>query len=204
MEEQISLGEFLPSLAMLWIVASLIIKISYKRQIQAEVHRLVQFILKYYETFGLKATLSPATAKTDAQAFVNWLDAQAATDTARKFGTTGYCMGGPIVMRTAATLPDRIGAGGSFHGGGLTADKPASPHNLIAKTQPLTAFLVAIADNDDAKEPDSKDILRATFAETGREAECDSKRLQFHSDTPHFRGYAGMVFRCGVELMKQR
>jgi signal transduction histidine kinase len=35
-EEQISLGEFLPSLAMLWIVASLIIKITYKRQIQAE------------------------------------------------------------------------------------------------------------------------------------------------------------------------
>ena len=33
---EVSLGEFLPSLAMLWVVASLIIKISYKRQIQAE------------------------------------------------------------------------------------------------------------------------------------------------------------------------
>ena len=32
----VSLGEFLPSLAMLWIVASLIIKISYKRQVQAQ------------------------------------------------------------------------------------------------------------------------------------------------------------------------
>ena len=32
----LSLGEFLPSLAMLWIVASLIIKISYKRQVQAQ------------------------------------------------------------------------------------------------------------------------------------------------------------------------
>jgi threonyl-tRNA synthetase len=32
-----------------------------ERQIQAEVHRLTQFILKYYETFGLKATLKFAT-----------------------------------------------------------------------------------------------------------------------------------------------
>ncbi|HEY4322040.1 MAG TPA: threonine--tRNA ligase [Gemmatimonadales bacterium] len=32
-----------------------------ERQIQAEVHKLTQFILKYYETFGLKATLKFAT-----------------------------------------------------------------------------------------------------------------------------------------------
>ena len=32
---RVSIGEFLPSLALLWIIASLVIKISYKRQVQA-------------------------------------------------------------------------------------------------------------------------------------------------------------------------
>jgi carboxymethylenebutenolidase len=64
---------------------------------------------------GLNAT----THVTDAKAFVAWLDQQAAVDKKRKIGTTGYCMGGPIVMRTAAAVSERIGAGASFHGGGL-------------------------------------------------------------------------------------
>ncbi len=75
---------------------------------------------------ALSASLSATTAAVDAHAFVDWLDAQAAVDKARKVGTTGYCMGGPLTMRTAAAMPDRIGAGASFHGGGLVTDKPCS------------------------------------------------------------------------------
>ncbi len=40
-----------------------------------------------------------------------WLDAQKAVDSRRKIGTPGYCIGGPIVMRTAGSLPEHIGAG---------------------------------------------------------------------------------------------
>jgi carboxymethylenebutenolidase len=45
---------------------------------------------------GLHDALSPSTAQTDAKAFIPWLDKQAAVDTKRKVGTTGYCRGGPI------------------------------------------------------------------------------------------------------------
>ena len=118
---------------------------------------------------GLAGTLSPATARTDAQALVGWLDQQAATDTKRKAGTTGYCMSGRIAFATAAALPDRVGAVASFHGGGLVTDQPESPHLLIPKTK--ARFLVAIARNDDEKEPKAKDILRDAFAKAGRPAE---------------------------------
>ena len=120
---------------------------------------------------GLAGTLSPATSRTDAQAFLGWLDRQEATDTTRKAGTTGYCMSGRIAFATAAALPDRIGAVASFHGGGLATDQPESPHLLIPKTK--ARFLVAIARNDDEKEPKTKDILRDAFAKAGRPAEVE-------------------------------
>src|SRR5690606_27534045 len=76
---------------------------------------------------NLRATLSATTGATDARAFVDWLDAQPTVDRQRRMGTTGYCMGGPLTMYTAAERPDRIGAGASFHGGGLATDQPDSP-----------------------------------------------------------------------------
>ena len=119
----------------------------------------------------LRSTLGPTTARTDAQAFVAWLDAHAATDTKRKAGTTGYCMSGPIVFETAAVLPDRIGAAASFHGGGLVTDQATSPHLLIPKMK--AQFLVAIAENDDQKEPEAKNVLRDAFAKAGLPAEIE-------------------------------
>ncbi|MCS5565422.1 MAG: dienelactone hydrolase family protein, partial [Methylococcales bacterium] len=83
-------------------------------------------IMPYYQ-----ATATTATNLIDAKAFVTFLDAQKSVDVTRKIGTTGYCMGGPIVLRTAAAVPDRIGAGATFHGGGLVTDRPDSPHLLI-------------------------------------------------------------------------
>ena len=120
---------------------------------------------------GLAGTLSTATARTDAGAFLGWLDEQASTDTKRKAGTTGYCMSGRIAFATAAALPDRIGAVASFHGGGLATDQPESPHLLIPQTK--ARFLIAIAENDDRKEPKAKDILREAFAKAGRPAEVE-------------------------------
>jgi carboxymethylenebutenolidase len=120
---------------------------------------------------GLAGTLSPATARTDAGAFLAWLDQQAPTDTKRKAGTTGYCMSGRIAFATAATMPDRVGAVASFHGGGLVTDQPESPHLLIPQTK--ARFLVAIAENDDRKEPKAKDVLRDAFAKAGRPAEVE-------------------------------
>ena len=116
---------------------------------------------------GLNAT----THATDAKAFVAFLDAQAAVDKKRKIGTTGYCMGGPIVMRTAAAVPDRIGAGASFHGGGLVTKNPDSPHLLVPAMK--AQFLFAIAENDDQREPDAKNVLKETFAKANLPAEIE-------------------------------
>lgn len=115
--------------------------------------------------------LSAKTHQSDANAFVNWLDEQTAVDTGRKIGTMGYCMGGPIVMRTAAVAADRIGAACSYHGGGLVTDKPDSPHLLIPKMN--AQFLIAVAENDDEREPNTKIALGDAFKEHGLDAEIE-------------------------------
>ena len=120
---------------------------------------------------ALKDTLNADTALTDARTFVSFLDAQPAVNKKRKIGTTGYCMGGPLVMRTAAAIPARVGAGATFHGGGLATDKPDSPHLLIPRMK--AHFLIAIAENDDAKEPAAKDTLRDAFAKAKLPAEIE-------------------------------
>jgi len=115
--------------------------------------------------------LNATTHVTDAKAFVAWLDSQAAVDKNRKIGTTGYCMGGPMVMRTAAAVPDRVGAGGSFHGGGLVTKDADSPHLLVPKMK--AHFLFAVAENDDQRDPAAKNVLKETFAKATLPAEIE-------------------------------
>ncbi len=105
--------------------------------------------------------VAPGAAERDAETYVAWLDAQDQVDSSSKMGTTGYCMGGPLTMRTAGLLPDRIGAAGSFHGGGLATDRDDSPHLLIPKMK--VHYHIGVADNDDEREPEVKNILRAAF-----------------------------------------
>lgn len=115
--------------------------------------------------------LTPAATTRDALAFARWLDAQPEVATTRPMATTGYCMGGPMTFLTAAALPARVRAIGSFHGGGLVTDAPDSPHRLLGKTSPRLRALLAIAQNDDAKAPGDKDTLKAAFAAAKRRAE---------------------------------
>jgi carboxymethylenebutenolidase len=105
--------------------------------------------------------IAPGAAERDAQTFVAWLDEQGQVDSSSKMGTSGYCMGGPLTMKTAGLLPDRIGAAGSFHGGGLATERDNSPHLLIPKMK--VHYHVGVADNDDAREPEVKNILKAAF-----------------------------------------
>lgn len=109
----------------------------------------------------LMQSLTADTNKVDAIAFTGWLDKQSQVDTKKKIGTTGYCMGGPLVFRSAAYVPNRIGAGATFHGGGIGTTAPSSPHLLVPQMK--ATFLVCIADNDDKSDPESKNRLRAAF-----------------------------------------
>lgn len=117
---------------------------------------------------ALKATLSDATTDTDAAAFIAFLDKQKQTNRRKAAGVQGYCMSGPMAFRTAAIRSDRIRAVGSFHGGGLVTKEPTSPHLLIPKTK--ASFLVAIAQNDDAKQPEAKGVLKSAFTAAKRPA----------------------------------
>ena len=119
----------------------------------------------------LAQALNETTQMTDATAFIGWLDKQNSVATNRKIGTQGYCMGGPISFRTAAAVPDRVGAVASFHGGGLVTDMPNSPHLQAAKTK--AQLLIAIAANDDMRSPNEKNVLKETFAKVNLPAEIE-------------------------------
>ena len=115
--------------------------------------------------------LAPGAAERDAVAYVAFLDSQSQVNKKKKIGTHGYCLGGPYVLRTAAALPDRVGAGASFHGGFLVTDKPNSPHLLAPKIKARLYF--AIASDDDRREPEVKNKLREAFAAAKVRAEIE-------------------------------
>ena len=123
-------------------------------------------------------SLSPETCVMDGGAFIEYLDALAKADPNRQIGTAGYCMTGSYAFRLAAAYPDRIGAGASFHGGGLATDKPDSPHLLVPEVD--AGFLIAIAENDDEKDPEDKTLLRTAFDHAGKSAE-----IEVYEDTLH-------------------
>jgi carboxymethylenebutenolidase len=123
------------------------------------------------ELIPLMQALNETTHMTDARAFIGWLDKQPSVARNRRMGTQGYCMGGPIALRTAAAVPDRVGAAASFHGGGLVTDQPNSPHLQVAKTK--AQLLIAVAENDDARAPKEKDVLKETFSKASVPAEIE-------------------------------
>jgi carboxymethylenebutenolidase len=129
---------------------------------------------------------APGAAEKDAVAFVAFLDSQSQVNKSKKIGTQGYCMGGPLVVKTCAAAPNRVGAGGSFHGGGLVTDKPDSPHLLASKIKARMYF--GIASNDDMRQPDAKDKLKESFAAAQVPAEIEvysSKHGWCVADMPH-------------------
>jgi carboxymethylenebutenolidase len=134
------------------------------------------------EVMPLARGLNETTHMTDAKAFIAWLDGQASVAKNRKMGTQGYCMGGPIAFRTAAAMPDRVGAVASFHGAPLVTDAPNSPHLQAAKSK--AHFLVAIAANDDSKSPNDKTALKETFAKANLPAEIEVYEGSAHGWCP--------------------
>ena len=127
---------------------------------------------------GMASKLTQEASMDDARHYIAFLDKQASTDTERKVGTAGYCMGGPLIMRTAGAVPERVGAAASFHGGGLIRDTEDSPHLLIPQSP--APVLHAIAENDHERAPTVKDALIKAYADAGVPAE-----IEVYDDTLH-------------------
>jgi len=119
----------------------------------------------------LRATVTPEGTDRDAVAYLAFLDAQPQTNRKKKAGVQGYCMGGPLSVRTAAAVPDRIAAVASFHGGGMVTDAPTSPHLLLPKTR--AEYLICVAENDDQRDPADKDKLKAALDAAGRPSKLE-------------------------------
>ncbi len=120
---------------------------------------------------GLVRSPTPERVAADARTFLEYLDGQAQVDPGRRAGVQGYCMGGPMAFRTAALLPGRVGAMASFHGGGLVTTAPDSPHRLVPEMR--AKALVAVAGDDDAKDPGARPALEAAFQEAGLPARVE-------------------------------
>ena len=131
---------------------------------------------------GMASKLTQEASMSDARAYISFLDRQDVVDTSRKIGTAGYCMGGPLIMRTAAAVPDRVGAAASFHGGGLVTENDDSPHLLIPKT--TAQVLHAIAENDDERTPDTKSVLAQAYKAAGLDAEIEVYEGTLHGWCP--------------------
>ncbi len=129
----------------------------------------------------------------DATAFIEWLDKQKSVNKSKKVGTQGYCMGGPLVVKTCAAVSDRVGAGGSFHGGGLVTNNPDSPHLLASKIKGRMYF--GIASNDDKQQPDAKDKLKESFAAAHVPAE-----IEVYSESLHGWCVTDMPLQNGMPI----
>jgi carboxymethylenebutenolidase len=144
----------------------------------------------------MSSITAPGAAERDAVAYVAFLDTQPQVRKSAKIGTNGYCMGGPLTMRTAAAVPDRVGAGGSFHGGGLVTDQPGSPHLLVPKIN--ARFYFGIAESDDKTQPDAKDKLKAAFAAVNKQA-----TIEVYPGSIHGWCVPDMPARDGVPIYNQ-
>ena len=131
---------------------------------------------------GMARKLTHDASMSDARKYISFLDAQSVVDTSRKIGTCGYCMGGPLIMRTAGAVPDRVGAAASFHGGGLIRDTEDSPHLLIPSSP--AHVLHAIAENDDEKAPNVKVKLAEAYKAAGVPAEIEVYKGTKHGWCP--------------------
>jgi carboxymethylenebutenolidase len=150
---------------------------------------------------GFKKTLTDVTVDRDAAAFIDFLDKQKRTNRRKGAGVQGYCFSGPYAFRTAAARSDRIRAVGSFHGGGLVTKDANSPHLLIPKTK--ASFVVAIAQNDDEKQPEAKDVLKSAFAAAKRPAIVEVYPANHGWCVPGSQAYdAASAERAWAELLR--
>jgi carboxymethylenebutenolidase len=134
-----------------------------------------EFFAKFF------SSTNPEKSTRDTAAFLDFLSAQPEVD-GTKVATTGYCMGGGLVLRAAGNFPDRIAAAAAFHGGNLATDAADSPHLLAPKIK--AKVLVAGADQDAGFPPEQADKLKAALDSAGVDNEVTIYQGALHGYAP--------------------
>ncbi|MGI9164333.1 MAG: dienelactone hydrolase family protein [Mycobacterium sp.] len=116
--------------------------------------------------FGMMRAITPEVMETDARAFFDYLASRPEVR-GQRFGTTGYCMGGRTSLIVAGRVPERVAAAMSFHGGGLAADDPGSPHLLAEEIG--AAVYVGGAENDASYTVEDEQRLEQALTDAGVE-----------------------------------
>jgi carboxymethylenebutenolidase len=113
---------------------------------------------------GMVRGVTAAMYRSDVDAWLDFLSS-ATEVSGDAVGTTGYCMGGRASLIVAAHRPDRIAAAASFHGGGLGADDPDSPHHAAAAIR--ATVYVAGAQDDGSIDDAQRERLATALTEGG-------------------------------------
>jgi carboxymethylenebutenolidase len=129
----------------------------------------------------LVLSLTPALVVRDAGIFLDVLAERKEIRAGSKVGLTGYCMGGGMVVRTAAQYPDRVAAGASFHGGRLVTENADSPHRLVGKIRCRLYF--GHADQDQAMTAEQIDRLDQALKAAGTVFEAELYTGALHGFT---------------------
>ena len=112
--------------------------------------------------FAMIGSVTPDAMESDARAFFDYLAARPEVS-GETFGTTGYCMGGRTSLIVAGRVPERVAAAMSFHGGGLAADDPGSPHLLADKIR-AAVYVGGAADDASFTEAQAETLDQALTA----------------------------------------
>ncbi|QIG44063.1 dienelactone hydrolase family protein [Nocardioides anomalus] len=122
-------------------------------------------------------------------------------------GTTGYCMGARLAVRTAGAFPGTVGAVGGFHGGGLVTDAPDSPHLAIGDS--TAEYVFGHADQDRSMPLEAVATLEETLQAADRPhrneiyqgaahgySMADTSMYDEAATERHFRELEALLARC--------
>ncbi|WP_260636942.1 dienelactone hydrolase family protein [Streptomyces angustmyceticus] len=160
----------------------------------------------FEQLFPIMQTLTPEPAMRDAGAYLDWLAASPMV-TDGPVGTTGYCMGGVLAVRTAAAHPDRVAAAAAFHAGRLATDAEDSPHRLAGR---ITARLYfGHADQDRSMTPEQIGDLEQALDAAGVRyrselyegahhgyTQADTTAYHAEADARHWRNLLDLFGQC--------
>jgi len=155
----------------------------------------------------LAGPLTPEAQQRDHATYIDFLTTHSAVHADTPIGVVGYCIGGGIALRAAATRPDQVAAAASFHGGGLyKPDNPASPHFVLPQVKARLYF--GHADKDKSMTAEEIKHFEQALETWGGDYESETYEGAFHSwtapDSPIFNPeQADRAFEKLVDLFDE-